>query len=130
MTASWGFIGVMWGKRVVVVPIRDSRFTNGIVEKTGEFTMCIPYGTMNKELKFCGTKSGRDVDKCAALNLKVKKAKTVNTFIIEGCDAYFECKVLQRLTFSGQNITPFTAEQYGKMPDYHNFYVAEILAEY
>lgn len=131
MTASWGFIGVMWGKRVAVVPIRDSRFTKGIIEKEGEFTMCIPrLGEFQEELKFCGTKSGRDVVKYKECGLTVKKAQKVNTFVVEGCAAYFECKVLQKLTFDGQNMTEFVKKQYGEHPDYHNFYIAEIVAEY
>lgn len=131
MTASWGFIGVMWGRRVAVVPIRDSRFTREIIDRTGEFTMCIPYdGKMAKELTFCGTKSGRDIDKVKECNMTVEKAKSVDTFVIGGCDAYFECRVLQTLTFNGQELTEFAEAQYGKNPDYHNFYIAEITKEY
>lgn len=131
MTASWGFIGVMWGKRVAVVPIRDSRFTKKIIDNAKEFTMCIPYGDkFSKELKFCGTKSGRDMIKYRECGLSVSKAKSVDTYIVDDCDAYFECRVLQVLTFQGQDISPEVAEQYGSTPDYHNFYIAEIIEEY
>ncbi len=131
MTASWGFIGVMWNKRVAVVPIRDSRFTKGIVDEKGEFTMCIPkLGEFADELKFCGTKSGRDMVKYKECGMKVKKAKAVDTYVVEGCEAYFECKVLQVMTFNGQEISDFAKAQYGEKPDYHNFYIAEIVAEY
>lgn len=131
MTASWGFIGFMWGKRVAVVPIRDSRYSKGIVDEKGEFTMCIPYdGKMQKELTFCGTKSGRDMVKYKECGMEIQKAKSVGTYIVKGCDAYFECKVLQTLTFEGQKLTPFAVSQYGDKPDYHNFYIAEIVEEY
>lgn len=130
MTASWGFIGVMWGKRVAVVPIRDSRFTKGLIEKNQEFTMNIPYGKLADELKFCGTKSGRDMVKYKECGLKIAKAKKLNTYIVEGCDAYFECRVMQKLTLSGQEISDEIAKQYGENPDYHNFYIAEIVEEY
>ena len=36
MVASWGFVGVMWGKKVFVAPIRDSRYTKEMLDKTGE----------------------------------------------------------------------------------------------
>lgn len=131
MTASWGFIGVFWGKRVAVVPIRDSRFTKSIVDRTGEFTMCIPYdGKMQKELTFCGRNSGRDMNKVKECGLEVKKAKSVNTYVVKDCDSYFECKVLQTVTLDNQKLTPFAKEQYGENPDYHNFYIAEIVEEY
>ncbi len=131
MTASWGLFGVMWGKKIAVVPIRDSRFTNGIVEKTKELTLCVPFGDKFKaELLYCGTKSGRDVDKVKELNLKISPAKKVNTFVIDGCDKYYECKVLQTLNFNGQEISDFVKSAYGENPDYHNFYFAEIVEEY
>lgn len=131
MTASWGFIGVMWGKKVAVVPIRDSRYTKLIIDKKGEFTMCIPkLGEFADELKFCGTKSGRDMIKYKECGLSIKKAKNVNTYVIDGCAACYECKVLQTLTLNGQELTEFTEKQYGENPDYHNFYIAEIVAEY
>ena len=59
MVASWGFVGVMWGKKVFVAPIRDSRYTKQMLDKTGEFTVSVPAaGSMKKELAFCGSKSG------------------------------------------------------------------------
>ena len=40
------------------------------------------------------------------------------------------CKVLQVMNFSGQEISPFVKKAYGEKPDYHNFYFAEIVEEY
>lgn len=76
MTASWGFFGEMWGKKVAVVPVRDSRFTKGIIDEKQEFTLCVPFGDKyKKELLYCGTKSGRDCDKVKDLCLKITPAK-------------------------------------------------------
>lgn len=131
MTASWGFFGEMWGKKVAVVPVRDSRFTKGIIDEKREFTLCVPFGDKyKKELLYCGTKSGRDCDKVKDLSLKIAPAKKVNTYVIDGCGAYYECKVLQVMDFSGQEISPFVKKAYGEKPDYHNFYFAEIVEEY
>ena len=86
MTASWGFFGEMWGKKVAIVPVRDSRFTKGIIDEKREFTLCVPFGDKyKKELLYCGTKSGRDCDKVKDLNLKIAPAKKVNTYVIDGC---------------------------------------------
>ena len=55
MTASWGFFGEMWGKKVAVVPVRDSRFTKGIIDEKQEFTLCVPFGDKyKKELLYFG----------------------------------------------------------------------------
>ena len=131
MTASWGFFGEMWGKKVAVVPVRDSRFTKSIIDEKQEFTLCVPFGDKyKKELLYCGTKSGRDCDKVKDLCLKITPAKKVDTYVIDGCGAYYECKVLQVMNFSGQEISPFVKKAYGEKPDYHNFYFAEIVEEY
>ena len=95
MVASWGFVGVMWGKKVFVAPVRDSRYTKVMLDKTGEFTVSVPAaGTMKKEIAFCGSKSGRDYDKWAETGMKKKAAKVVGTCLVEGCERYFECRVL------------------------------------
>jgi flavin reductase (DIM6/NTAB) family NADH-FMN oxidoreductase RutF len=131
MTASWGFVGVMWRKKVAIVPIRNTRFTKEIIEKTGEFTVSIPFGKkMQEELKVCGTKSGRDVDKVKELGLNMKNAKAVDTFIVDGCDSYFECKVLCKLPLDDANCPQEIKEAFYGDGNYHNFYFAEIVSEY
>ena len=73
MVASWGFIGTMWGKKVFVAPIRDSRYTKEKIDATGEFTVSVPpAGEMKKEIAFCGSKSGRDYDKWKETGMKQK----------------------------------------------------------
>ena len=63
MTASWGGMGVMWGKNVVFVFIRDSRFTKEFIDREGRFSLSFPSEEYRKEMKFLGTVSGRDEDK-------------------------------------------------------------------
>ena len=60
MTIAWGSIGFIWGKPVFMVMVRPQRYTYGIIEKSKEFTVTIPYEKMNKELAFLGSKSGKD----------------------------------------------------------------------
>lgn len=70
MVVGWGGINFFWGKPIFIVPVRKSRYTHGIIEQTGEFTLSIPMGKdLRKELAFCGTKSGRDYDKFKECNL-------------------------------------------------------------
>lgn len=95
MVASWGMIGVMWGKRVFVVPVRESRYTKEFIDETGVFTVSIPYPhDMTQAIKFCGTKSGREYDKWAECSLDKVKAKYVDSVVVGGCQKYFECKVI------------------------------------
>lgn len=129
MVASWGFVGVMWGKKVFVAPVRDSRYTKVMLDKTGEFTVSVPAaGTMKKEIAFCGSKSGRDYDKCAETGMKKKAAKVVGTCLVEGCERYFECRVLGVLPMGDMDLS--AVEEWYPTGDKHNFYFGEIVAEY
>ncbi len=62
MTASWGFMGEIWGNDSAVALIRPSRYTLEFINENDYFTLSF-YGD-NKDIhKICGSKSGRDVDK-------------------------------------------------------------------
>lgn len=127
MTVSWGMIGVLWGKDVVMVPVRESRFTKEFIDKEGEFTLSIPYVKMKKELAFCGSHSGRDIDKFEALGLKTMKGNKVSTYRINGCDVYYECKVLAKIPLKAEDLPDEINASAYKTSDYHTLYIAEIL---
>lgn len=63
MTASWGGLGVLWGKNVATCYIRPQRYTKKFVDANDTFTLSF-YGPEHKQaLSICGSKSGRDCDK-------------------------------------------------------------------
>lgn len=129
MTASWGLVGVMWGKKVFVAPIRDSRFTKEILDKTKQFTVSVPkLDTMKEAIKVCGTVSGRNDDKWALAGLEKVKAKSLDTFVVGGCAKYLECKVLGVISMSNMDISEL--EKWYSTGDMHNFYFGEIIEEY
>ena len=129
MTASWGLVGKMWGKKVYVAPIRDSRYTKEFLDKTGEFTVSVPFeNQMQDELKICGTKSGRDTDQWAVANLKKVKAQEVDTVIVDGCQKYLECKVLGVVPMGDMDMSKVS--DWYKTGDMHNFYFGEVVKEY
>ncbi len=68
MTASWGFVGEMWGADTAMCVVRPQRYTMEFIKKSDYFTLSF-YGD-NKEIhKICGSKSGRDCDKTALTGL-------------------------------------------------------------
>lgn len=68
MTASWGFVGEMWGNNCAIAAIRPQRHTMKFVNESDYFTLSF-YGE-NKEIhKVCGSMSGREVDKTALTGL-------------------------------------------------------------
>ena len=69
MTVSWGGIGVLWGKNVAFLFIRDSRYTKEFLD-AGEFFSVSFMGKEYKEaLNYCGSHSGRNSDKVAEAGL-------------------------------------------------------------
>ena len=129
MTISWGMAGVLWGKKVLLIPVRESRYTKGFIDETGELTVSVPYGTMADELKYCGTKSGRDVDKFETLGLVKVKGDVVDTYYVGGCDKHYECKVLAKLPLSADMLPDSVNATAYKTGDYHTLYIAEVVAE-
>ena len=70
MTIGWGTLGIEWKKPLFIAFVRQSRHTKCLLDKNPEFTVNIPYGEFDKNiLGFCGTKSGRDMDKIKELGL-------------------------------------------------------------
>ena len=62
MTASWGFVGEMWGNDTVIAAVRPQRYTMEFIDKNDYFTLSF-YGDKKDIHKVCGSLSGRDVDK-------------------------------------------------------------------
>ncbi len=129
MIASWGMVGVMWGKKVFVAPVRESRYTKEFIDKTGEFCVSVPNaGEMMDAVKFCGTKSGRDFDKWQECNLEKVKAKSGQSYVVGGCQKYFECKVIGVLPMGDMDIS--VVGKWYPTDDKHVFYFGEIVEEY
>ena len=72
MTASWGGLGVLWGKPVATVYIRPQRYTLEFVEREERFTLSFFGEEYRKALTLCGTKSGREIDKIKECSFTVE----------------------------------------------------------
>ena len=62
MTASWGFVGEMWGSDTAIAAVRPQRYTMEFIDKSDYFTLSF-YGERKDIHKVCGSQSGRDVNK-------------------------------------------------------------------
>lgn len=112
MTISWGVVGIEWAKPVFVTFIRENRFTRSLLEKNGEFTVSIPIDDSAKKiLGFCGSKSGRDVDKAKELGLTYVEPEMVSTPGIKELPLTLECKVIYK---QKQDMSAMTEEARAK----------------
>ena len=69
MTIGWATFGFIWQKPVMMVAVRSTRHTFGIIEKALDFTVTIHSCDMSKAIAFCGSKSGRNANKFKKCNL-------------------------------------------------------------
>ena len=71
MTVSWGTQGILWNKEVCTVFVRPQRYTFEFCESENATLTLSFFGKDRKDtLNYCGTKSGRDVNKIEVCNLK------------------------------------------------------------
>ncbi len=59
MTVSWGGVGVLWGKNVVFIFIRDSRYTKEFLDNGGLFSLSFLNEDYRDALNYCGSHSRR-----------------------------------------------------------------------
>ena len=131
MTIGWGSIGFAWGKPVFTVLVRYSRYTYELIEKAEDFTVSIPLkGQLKSELAYCGTKSGKDVDKFKECNLDLKESQNVKSPIIDNCDLHFECKIIFKQPMDENNLAQEIKDKSYSSGNLHVIYYGEILNSY
>jgi flavin reductase (DIM6/NTAB) family NADH-FMN oxidoreductase RutF len=128
MTISWGNIGFEWNKPIFTVLVRKSRYTYELIENTDEFTVSIPLSNnLKSALSYCGTKSGRDVDKFKECGLTLETGKSVSTPIISDCELHYECKIVYKQEMNPELLSESITNSSYKTGDYHTFYYGEIV---
>lgn len=70
MTASWGCLGVLWGKPVAVCLIRPERYTYSLVESADRLSLSFFNGEEHRAaLLYCGRTSGKNENKFEGAHL-------------------------------------------------------------
>jgi len=130
MTIGWGTAGVIWGKPIFVVLVRPSRYTYGLIEKAGAFTVNVPTKDLKAAVAFCGTASGRDHDKFAEKGLTAVAGERVDVPSIEECVVHYECKVVHTNDVLKEVLDGEIDASAYSAGDYHRLYYGEILGTY
>ena len=133
MTASWGGIGWLWNKPVVFVFIRPERYTHVFLEREDRFTLSFFTDDWKDALKFCGSKSGRDYDKCKETGLNGIALETGAVTFAEARLA-LDCRKLFKTTMLDANFIDKSvlARWYNANPggSLHDVYIGEIESVY
>ena len=132
MTIGWGMIGIEWGKPVFLALVRQSRHTKQLLDATGEFTVNIPLDAFDKKIiGYCGSKSGREVDKIKELALTLEEPEVISVPGIRQLPLTLECKVLYQQTQDASVFPQGIVERYYPQPyDNHTVYYGEIVSAY
>lgn len=128
MTASWGGIGILFNKPVAYVFIRPERYTYEFIEKFDMFTLSF-LGKEHRDIyNFCGSKSGKDVDKVKETGLKPIFTDSGNV-MFEQSRLTFECKKLYATNFVPENFLykDSLGKFYNEKNGFHKMYIVEIV---
>ena len=124
MTASWGGLGEIWGKDAAFAFIRPQRYTLGFVEKSGLFTLSFFGGKYKDEMKICGSKSGRDIDKSAETGLK--PVFTDSTTGIEQAEVIMVCRTMAVQQINPEGFIDQSVMKWYPEKDFHKVFIGAI----
>ena len=130
MTIGWALLGTVWRRPVLLVLVRPSRFTHHLIEESREFAVCVPKrGELREALEFCGTRSGRHLDKVAELGLALTPGREGRVPLLAECDVHYECRVVAQTRLVPQGLlSPEIKAHYYAEGDLHTLFFGEIVA--
>lgn len=126
MTAGWGAFGVMWYKNIAVAVIRPTRYTKEFVDREDYFSLCFFDSDRQDVLRFCGSHSGRDTDKCKGAGITPVFDKQAPYFA--EAKRVVICKKIYVGKIEENNFTdPAIEQKWYPEKDHHSVYVGEII---
>jgi flavin reductase (DIM6/NTAB) family NADH-FMN oxidoreductase RutF len=126
MTASWGGLGVLYGKPVAICFINPARYTYQLMEKNDTYTLTFYTEAYREALKYCGSNSGRDMD-------KVKGSGLTPITVPSGGKAFSEAwLIVECRKLVGQSLSPDALFDENVKSDWagkqlHKMYIGEIV---
>jgi flavin reductase (DIM6/NTAB) family NADH-FMN oxidoreductase RutF len=135
MTASWGGLGVLWGRDVAFTFIRPSRRTFEFANNNELFTLSFFDENYREALNFIGSNSGRDYDKAAKTGLNplvfdgaIAGGRAVGAIGFKEAADIIICRKLYTHDFDPRQFldAPLIEKAYNG-EDYHRMYIGEII---
>ena len=126
MTVSWGGVGVIWGKNVVFIFIRESRHTKKFIDEGETFSLAFLDESYRKALQYCGSASGRDENKWEKSGLT---PVTSNGIVYpKEANQVFLCRKMAAVPMEESSFIDIElAGKFYADHDMHTMYVGEIL---
>jgi len=104
VTIAW--TGIMSSEPpVVYISVRPvGRYSYQLIKESGEFVINIPSAGQARVVDYCGTVSGRDVDKFKETGLTPMPASQVKAPLIAECPVNVECRVKQTIPLGSHDV--------------------------
>jgi flavin reductase (DIM6/NTAB) family NADH-FMN oxidoreductase RutF len=82
---------------IIAIGIHKKRYSFNLIEQHGEFVINYPRKNQIREMDFCGTRTGKNVNKWNELGLTKQKASIVDVPLIKEFVWNMECKVVNKI---------------------------------
>ena len=128
MTVSWGALGTMWNLPMAQVVVRPSRHTHAFIARCDTFTLCAFPEELRPALAYCGSRSGRDVDKMEATGLTPIASGQVAAPGFDQAELIIECRKVYHDRIRPEHFLADYIEPHYGGSDYHDVYYGQILA--
>ena len=93
---------------MIGIAVRPSRYSYELLQRSPDFVVNIPRASQVREVDYCGSVSGREVDKFEACGFHALPASRVLSPLIEECPVSMECVTRHRLALGAHDL--FIAE--------------------
>ena len=89
-----GMLGKMWGRDVFALPVKSTKYSYQIITQTKSFALNIPLRDMRDEIARCDILSGFKCNKFEELGLHVKRARSIDAYVLGNHYIIAECKLI------------------------------------
>lgn len=128
MTAGWGGFGVLWGKPVVFIFVRESRYTLEFLDKSKSFSLSFFPPEYSKALEYCGSHSGRYEDKVK--NAYLTPVEVDDTVSFDEANLILTCNKIGKTFLDKSTILDPSCLSHYPHDDYHYMYIGEVKGVY
>jgi flavin reductase (DIM6/NTAB) family NADH-FMN oxidoreductase RutF len=125
MTASWGSMGELWFKPVCFCFVRPQRYTYEFMEKSDVFTLSFFEEQYKPQLNFCGSRSGREIDKVDECDFTSREAENGSVFFDEA-RLVLECRKIYFQDLDPAHFLDESILHNYPQKDFHRMYIGEI----
>lgn len=89
---------------MVMIGIVPTRYSFTLIQESRDYSINIPTKGLLEAVKFCGSRSGRDINKFEATGLTPRRAHKINSYLIDECPVSLECEVVHTIDLETSHV--------------------------